>query len=118
MRNITWKIGVKANETRLVGSEALGLAGVNGCCGVPDGPDAPGEPPDPGAHAATTSIRTMRPRGTIQRRARSAVMPAEAYPPPRQPAGVIAARIPGMAPGDAPGAHPAALEQPVALDGL
>src|SRR3982751_397386 len=100
MRNITWKIGVKANETRLVGSEALGLAGVNGCCGVPDGPDAPGEPPDPGAHAATTSIRTTRASGTIQRRARSPVTAADAYPRRVLADGVIAARIPGMASGD------------------
>src|SRR5215210_4882447 len=112
--NIVWKIGVNAKANRLTGS-APGCAGLNGCCGVPDGPDAPGEPSEPpGTHAATTSPRRTRARGTIQRCRRRDVMPSIGGLANR----VITAWVPGMASSDPSRAHPAALEEAVPLDRL
>src|SRR3954454_20590211 len=115
--NITWKIGVNSHASVLTGSP--GTAGLSGGAGECEGagePDAPGATDDPGAHPATTSttrmsrpIWAMRTHGSRRRRMGTDNALAD---------GVIAAPAPRMTAADAPNPHPAALDEPVLLDGL
>src|SRR5689334_489831 len=116
--NIAWKTGVNSQAIVLTGSP--GFAGWRGGAGVWVGagvPDAPGAPDDAGT-AQPTTTRTTRTRSpTWAMRAhgnwRTAAGRASGLAN-----GVIAAPAPRMAAGDAAHPHPAALDEPVLLDGL